>query len=228
MLFIFDLNGVLGHVQPKTTNSSSIRPSVSREPDFIKDNYKVWHRPNLPLITRNLLIKQRDNVNVGIWSSQSRDHTEKQIEAMFGKTFAQLLFVFYTGNREQLMNNYDENNVDPLPIKRDLEMVYDKYSFHNEENTVVISNHANIIEDYRTNEIIVPLFDPYLGTTNFLDDQHINYMSKYFTALFAMDNHSGEDVRAKINSMSYKKFAQKLTKRTNYDSYDESKNVLGE
>jgi hypothetical protein len=118
-----------------------------------------------------------------------------------------------------LTQNDDPNDVKPIPIKRDLQMIYDKYSFHNEENTVVISNFKNEIEEYQSNEIILPLYDPLKGTTDFLDDKHLIYLDKYITGLYAMDYYAGKDVRSKLNSISYDKFIQKLTKKVKYDSH---------
>lgn len=92
------------------------------------------------MVTKNLLLKHKDKANVAVWSCQNRENTKKQVEALFGKTFTQLLFVSYCSNRPQLTGNPDPNDVTPIPMKRDLNIVYDKYSFHNEENTVVISN----------------------------------------------------------------------------------------
>ena len=68
ILYIFELNGVLGHASNLPQTNDSLKKFYDKEPDFIDGNYKVWNRPNLHYVTNNLLIKQKDTVDVGIWS----------------------------------------------------------------------------------------------------------------------------------------------------------------
>ena len=96
-------------------------------------------------------------------------------------------------------------------------MIYNKYSFHNEETTVVISNFKNEIPDFWHNEIVLPIYDPAKGSTDFGDDKHMSYLDKYIMGLYAMDNYTGPDVRAKINSIPYDKFIRKMIKKMKID-----------
>ena len=139
------------------------------------------------------------------------------LEAFFGKTYMQLLFVFYSANRELVTQGKLKTSLEPIPMKRDLKIIYNKYSYHNEETTVVISNYKNEMPEYWNNEIILPIYDPEKGTTDFGDDKHMSYLDKYLTGLFAMDNYTGLDVRAKINSIPYEKFIRKMIKKMKID-----------
>ncbi|CAI2379032.1 unnamed protein product [Moneuplotes crassus] len=217
MLYVFDLNGVLGYVDTGK-NYEAMQKFYTREPDFKEGGCRVWHRPNLGKVAKDMLIKQRGKVNIGIWSCQNKENTEKQLKAFFGRTYSHLLFVFYSSNREQVTQSDSIHDIEPIPMKRDLKMIYDKYSFHNEENTVMISNFPNELDDYHYNEIVLPLYDPLRGQTDFEDDKHMSYLEKYINGLHAMDTYIGTDVRAKINNISYKKFIQKYTKKIRYDS----------
>ena len=124
------------------------------------------------------------------------------------------------------MTGLSENNIDPFPIKRDLGLVFDKYSLYNMENTVMISNFQNEIEEYRTNDIIIPYYHPLKGKTDFVDDKHMSYLEKYMMGLSAMDSYAGKDVRNKLSAINYNRFVQKFTSKTRYDSYDYSRKAL--
>ena len=84
----------------------------------------------------------------------------------------------------------------------------------------MVSNFENLSEEHKFNDLILPRYDPFKGETDFLDDKHLSYFEQYLKAVFAMDQYVGLDVKAKLQSISYKKFLQKLTKRMRYDSYE--------
>ena len=58
MLLIFELNGLLGHVNndPKTVKPQGI---YDIPPSFNKDHMSVWYRPHLRAITYELLIQRK-------------------------------------------------------------------------------------------------------------------------------------------------------------------------
>ena len=50
MLFIFDLNGVLGYASNQPTESA--QTFYNKSPDYVKEKLQVWHRPNLNFIVK--------------------------------------------------------------------------------------------------------------------------------------------------------------------------------
>lgn len=203
-----------------------IKKFYDKEADIQEDDYQIWLRPNVSKITKQLMIKYRDKAEIGVWSCQDKENTERQVKAIFGKTFTQLMFVFYSPHRHIMINSPPSAIIDPIPIKRDLEIVFNKYSLYNMENTVMISNFKNEIEDFQSNDIVLPVYDPLKGTTDFLDDKHMSFLEKYLHGLYAMDTYTGMDVRTKLRTITYEKFIQKLTKKMRYDSYDYGKTYI--
>lgn len=64
-----------------------------------------------------------------------------------------------------------------------------------------------------------------MGKTDFLDDKHLFYFSKYLRFIFSLDHAVGVDIRNKMEAYSYDTFIQKLTKSVRYDSYAYGKNI---
>ena len=81
-----------------------------------------------------------------------------------------LLFVTY----QEAMSS--KKHGEREPIERNLGHLWGKYPAYNEENTVVVSNFYNAVEDFQRNDIVLPEFDPKRGRTDFLDDMHMNYL----------------------------------------------------
>ena len=50
MLFVFDLNGVLGFASNEHVDKA--QTFYNKPHDYEKDRLKVWHRPNINLITK--------------------------------------------------------------------------------------------------------------------------------------------------------------------------------
>lgn len=70
----------------------------------------------------------------------------------------------------------DPNQIRPFPMVRNLANIWAKYPQYSEENTLMISNFYNEIEDFQRNDIVLPEFNPKIGKTDFLDDLHLNYV----------------------------------------------------
>jgi hypothetical protein len=80
-------------------------------------------------------------------------------------------------------------------MKRDLEIIYKKYPNYTKENTVIISNFKNELSEYRSNEIVLPLYHPVIGLTSFNADAHLYYLMEYLIMVYS--NYEG----AKSNSL---------------------------
>jgi len=56
------------------------------------------------------------------------------------------------------------------PMSRNLPNIWARYENYDESNTVVVSNYFNEIEDFQRNDIVIPVFEPKFGKTDFLND----------------------------------------------------------
>ena len=70
----------------------------------------------------------------------------------------------------------DSTNIRSIPMVRNLANVWAKYPQYSENNTLMVSNHYNQIEDFQRNDIILPEYHPKMGKTDFLDDMHLSYL----------------------------------------------------
>lgn len=59
-----------------------------------------------------MLLKEKKQVDIGIWSSQDRDNTEVQVKQFFGRFLSQLLFVSFDPTRTY-KNDTDAQNIRP-------------------------------------------------------------------------------------------------------------------
>ena len=66
---------------------------------------------------------------------------------------------------------------------RNFAPVWQKFSQYDESNTLMVSNYYNSIEDFARNDLILPLYHPRLGKTDFLDDKHMVWLHSYLSFL---------------------------------------------
>ena len=52
----------------------------------------------------------------------------------------------------------------------------------------MISNYFNSIDDFSRNDLILPLYDPRLGKTDFLDDKHMVWTHSYLNFLASLES----------------------------------------
>ncbi len=71
MLLVFDLNGTLGYAtkSPKLYNQQGIYTGQEIKPSFTDHKYQVYNRPSSQFITYDLLVKQKKQIDIGVWSS---------------------------------------------------------------------------------------------------------------------------------------------------------------
>ena len=80
-------------------------------------------------------------------------------------------------------------------MQRNYASIWQKYTQYNDSNTLMISPHYNLIEDYQRNDLILPLYDPLQGQSDFLDDKHLAWGMKYLSVLAGLETTIGEDMR---------------------------------
>ena len=78
------------------------------------------------------------------------------------------------------------NPILPAPIKRDLNIIFQKHKEYDQKNTLIISNYKNEASEYRENDIVIPLYHPSEGTTTFNLDAHMYYLMEYINVVNAM------------------------------------------
>ena len=89
------------------------------------------------------------------------------------------------------------------PMARNYSGIWAKYSQYNESNTLMVSNHMNLIEDFQRNDLVLPTFHPTKGTTDFMDDKHLAWAKRYIDMCSSMETTIGPDVRKQMELMRY-------------------------
>jgi hypothetical protein len=74
----------------------------------------------------------------------------------------------------------------PIPMKRDLDIIFKKYPQYTKENTIIVSTFKNEMSEYRSNEVVLPLYHPVVGFTSFNADAHLYYLMEYLIMLYSM------------------------------------------
>merc|ERR1712045_984578 len=109
------------------------------------------------------------------------------IKHVFGRFYTQLLFVMY--NKDAREGNDMRCSADRLSdYTRDFAPVWQKFSQYDETNTLMISNYFNNIDEFTRNDLILPLYHPRLGKTDFLDDKHMVWLHSYLSFLAALED----------------------------------------
>lgn len=80
-------------------------------------------------------------------------------------------------------------------MERNYSGIWAKYPQFNEENTIMVSNYHNLIDDYQSNDIVLPYYDPKTGQTDFLDDKHLSWIYNYMNFIESGDFNQVSDVR---------------------------------
>ena len=62
---------------------------MKAKPVFEDSNNQIFQRPNLSYINFELLIKEKKNYDIGVWSSQNRETTELLVKYLFGRFYSQ-------------------------------------------------------------------------------------------------------------------------------------------
>ena len=62
----------------------------------------------------------------------------------------------------------------------------------------MISNFNNRIEDFQSNDIVLPAFNPKVGSTDFSDDKHLQWLYNYLNFLESLEIQAVDDVRRQI------------------------------
>ena len=94
LLLILELNGTMGHFTRNKVSSSALNPSVSKiyqdaSPLFSDSQCSIYGRPNLKRMTNDVLIKQKKQFDIGIWSSANFDDTKLMVDKFFGRFYTQ-------------------------------------------------------------------------------------------------------------------------------------------
>ena len=67
----------------------------------------------------------------------------------------------------------------------------------------MISNFYNLEDEFRRNDLVLPLFHPKIGQTDFLDDKHLGWTMNYIKYLQSLEVSVSEDVRQCMEHVSY-------------------------
>ena len=69
---------------------------MKAEASYEDKNIQLFKRPGFDLMTMYMLVKQKKDFDIGIWSSAGLEDSQNIVKNMFGRYLSQLLFVMYT------------------------------------------------------------------------------------------------------------------------------------
>ncbi len=211
LLLTFDLNCLLGYVAPAKNFLKENSIYLDYPPHKTESGMNIWKRPNLEILYKHIFVDKKSNFDVGVWASQTKENTVSQINYLFGSLKYNLKFALFT------KPEIDENLL-PFPAKRDLKIIFDKHQDNDEKNTIIFTNFKNEISDYRDNEVIIPLYHPEIGTTQFNLDAHMYYIYEYIIILQSqMTVNKIDDVREVMKMITYEKMIKLRTANKNPD-----------
>mmetsp|Transcript_37463 Transcript_37463/g.57370 ORF Transcript_37463/g.57370 Transcript_37463/m.57370 type:complete len:152 (-) Transcript_37463:1238-1693(-) len=150
-----------------------------------------------------MLIAKKKEFDLGVWSTAGADDTQFMVQKLFGRYLQQLLFITYQDSMEA---GAEDSELEPQPVNRNLANIWSRYQQYNEENTLVVSNFYNQIEDFQRNDIILPRFHPKEGSTDFEDDHHMRFLSEYLSFVISLGGVAGKDVRMRMEGFNYEQF----------------------
>ncbi|CDW85004.1 UNKNOWN [Stylonychia lemnae] len=226
ILLLFDLNGTLGYVNKnlKTVSQQGIYTGNELiKPVFQDAHQQIYQRPNLKYINHDILLKMKDKFDIGVWSCQSRENTQVQLKYLFGRFFPQKGL-----QGKDYAESVEEQEIKPVPISRNLGSIFQKYPQYDEQSTIVVSNFYNKMEDFQRNDLVLPMYHPKVGTTDFIDDRHMHFLYQYLKFILSLDTAVGSDIRIRMGYASYEAFIQRLVKQSKIDSYNYGKNTTPE
>ena len=87
----------------------------------------------------------------------------------------------------------------------------------------MVSNFRNQIEEFQSNDIILPIYDPKLGKTDFADDKHLQWFYNYINFIESLTVQV-PDVRKQMQAMPYELYLKRSNKSMRYES---TKDQLG-
>ena len=53
---------------------------------------------------------------------------------------------------------------------------------------MMVSNYFNHFDEFHRNDLVLPLYDPKLGKTDFLDDKHLAWSHAYINFLAGLES----------------------------------------
>ena len=89
-------------------------------------------------------------------------------------------------NASEQLKRRSQVNFEGFP--RNFAPVWQKFPQYTQENTLMISNYFNCHEEFHRNDLVVPLYDPKLGKTDFLDDKHLAWAHGYLGFLASLES----------------------------------------
>lgn len=181
LLVTFDLNCLLGYVQPVRNFMKENALIQDYKPHKVEENFNIWLRPNVDQLYNKLFYELRSIFEVGIWASQTKENSAFQINKLMGSLKYNLKFAMFTKPPSD-----HKDNLLPFPFKRDLKIIFERHTQFDEKNTIVISNYKNEMSEYRDNEVIMPLYHPLDGETKFEMDAHMYFLMEYLVMLHSI------------------------------------------
>ena len=161
--------------------SASLRSNtLSKATSKLEDKYAVNFRPGYKSTLDILFDKQKDFFEIAIWSSLPRTPVLDLAKILLKDKVSDLLFITATKN---LGSASQDTFLKTMQIEKDIQAMSSQFPEFNQNNTLILSNHENLIPKFRKNEIILPSFSRQRLGADQENDYYMLVLQKYISGL---------------------------------------------
>jgi|JI6StandDraft_1071083.scaffolds.fasta_scaffold324736_1 hypothetical protein len=137
----------------------------------------------------------KQDIDVAVWSDLGNEFTNDLCHKYFTRYYRDLLFILAT-NRG-LYGDHPEHT--SIKIRKDLDMIYNRFQGYNSTNTLVVTTTPNLMEKHSRNDLKVPEYSP--ANLDFGVDPGMAPLIKYMKGLLMVQRESGiSDITRFINA----------------------------
>eukprot|EP00331_Platyophrya_macrostoma_P004038 CAMPEP_0176417290 /NCGR_PEP_ID=MMETSP0127-20121128/6810_1 /TAXON_ID=938130 /ORGANISM="Platyophrya macrostoma, Strain WH" /LENGTH=225 /DNA_ID=CAMNT_0017797441 /DNA_START=125 /DNA_END=802 /DNA_ORIENTATION=+ len=203
-LVIFDLNKTLFYARKHTRAKTFDTDDFDKlKPNEVIDGTSLYFRQGRNQLLDLLFLQQREFFDVGVWSSLDKDKTSAFAKIYFERYYKNLVFVSAT-RREEYEGVKSTHSLDPLPVKRDINQLFEKFPTHDLNSTIVVSNFPNLLQNYQMNDLVLKQYDPQLLGAKFIVDYSLFALAKYLSGVKVLTTSKGiNDVRQVLMTKSF-------------------------
>lgn len=193
-LLILDLNCLLGYRQFKNIFKVEFNSINNVKPHIESENFNTIYRPNFEVLMHTIFSKKSDFIDVAVWANQNKEETDVQLKEFMRNMKHYLKFVLFTKNTNNIdkysgfINKKEASQLIPHAIDRNLDIVFNKYTKYNKQNTLVISNYSNLNKNFTDNDIVIPLYYPSNKDIVLTRDNYLFYLQEYIHFLVSSVN----------------------------------------
>jgi len=173
-----------------------------KAPNYKTKDFNLYFRQGRNELLDFLFMKNRGFFEIAVWSSLDKDFTSTFTKLFFERYYRNLMFISAT-KREEYEGIKDHYSPEPIPIRRDLNQIFQKFPEFDMNNVVVVSTEKNMMDLYTANDLLVKPYDPSVQGFKIETDFTFYGLTKFLRGIrFMTEKKKIEDVRAILGSKS--------------------------